>query len=428
MDYEVEIKFQGEVLKGILINEDEEFIVLKLSSGYNANLKKKEVEIISKQKIEKKECLKKERLVPKTDLPKITILHTGGTIASKVDYATGAVSSKFTAEELMGLFPELNNVAQIDAKMIGNLFSEDIRFAHYNLMLQEIKVAVKNGSCGVIISHGTDTLHYTSAALQYSLKNLSIPVILVGAQRSSDRPSSDAYSNLNAAVDFILENSEFDLKYQRVGICMHEGISDDSYLILDGINVKKLHSTRRDAFKQINYSAVARMKDKKIEVLREDLFVFVVNGVELNYVEYKIDLKIGFFKAHPNLFPEEIEVLSIYDAVIIEGTGLGHLAVNVVDENTEVHKNNLLCVENLCKKSKVIMGVQTVYGETNMNVYSTGRYLKNVGVLGNHLNFTTETLFLRAAYCLSQDEKEFEDCWNSNLEGFEIKGLDIKDE
>ncbi|MDA3855459.1 MAG: Glu-tRNA(Gln) amidotransferase subunit GatD [Candidatus Woesearchaeota archaeon] len=427
MDYEVEVKFQNKILKGILINEDKEFIVLKLSSGYNANLKKKEVEILSKNKIEKKEVSKKEKLDSKKVLPKVTILHTGGTIASKVDYVTGAVSSKFTVDELLGIFPELNSVAQIDAKMIGNLFSEDMRFAHYNLILKEIKLAIENKSEGVIISHGTDTLHYSSAALQYSLKNLSIPVILVGAQRSSDRPSSDAYTNLNAAVDFILENSKLDLKYQRVGVCMHEKISDDSYLILDGINVKKMHSTRRDAFKQINYLPVARIKSKKIEIIRKDLFVLKTKE-NFSYVEYNTNLKIGFFKAHPNLFPEEIEALSIYDAVIIEGTGLGHLAVNEVDKETLIHKKNLESLKNLCKKINVIVGVQTVYGETNLNVYSSGRYIKESGVLGNHMNLTTESLFLRAAYCLSQKDKSFKDSWNENLEGFDVRSLEIDDE
>lgn len=443
MDYEVEVKFQNEILKGILINEDDEFIVVKLSSGYNANLKKKEVEIISKKKIEKKEILKKKKSVLKKDtinqkiyrqsetssesLPKITIIHTGGTIASKVDYATGAVSSKFTPEELLNLFPELNSVAQIEAKMIGNLFSEDMRFAHYNLMLKEIKLAIDSRSCGIIISHGTDTLHYTSSALQYALENLSIPVILVGAQRSSDRPSSDAYTNLNAAVNFILENFKLENKYQRVGICMHNEISDGSYLILDGINVKKMHSTRRDAFKQINYLPAARIKNKKVEIIRKELFVSKVSE-NLDYVKYNVNLKIGFFKAHPNLFPEELNSLSIYDAVVIEGTGLGHLGINEVDKDTLIHKKNLEALRNLCKKTKVIMGTQTVYGETNLNVYSSGRYIKEAGVLGNHMNLITESLFTRIAFCLSQKTMKFEECWNENLEGFDIRSLEIEDE
>lgn len=428
MEFEFVVKFKGDELKGVLIKEDDNFITLKLSSGYNANLKKSEIEVISKKKIGENRGIGENWRMgegEKKGLPRITILHTGGTIASKVDYKTGAVSSKFTADELMGLFPELNDVAQIDAKMIGNLFSEDMRFSHYNLMLSEIEKAVSAGSVGVIVSHGTDTMHYASAALQYSLKNLPVPVILVGAQRSSDRASSDAFSNLGASVDFIIDNYKKDLAFRRVGICMHEAIDDSSFVILDGINAKKMHSSRRDAFKQINYLPFARVEKGKVEVLRKDL-LSSKSSQSLSFVKYGENLKIGFFKAHPNLYPEEISALSFYDAVIIEGTGLGHMAINEVDSSTKIHLKNLSALKDLSKKTKVVMGVQTVYGEVNMNVYSTGRYLLEAGVLGNLMNLTTESLFARVAYCLSQKDKSFEECWKENLEGFEMRSIEIE--
>lgn len=423
MSEKIELEFKGDIIKGVLIKEDKEYITVKLSSGYNANLKKSEIKEIKRLRDEeikgKKQNIEKHE---KKELSKITIIHTGGTIASKVDYRTGAVSSKFTPDELLNLYPELNELAQIDAKMIGNLFSEDMRFAHYNLMLKEIELAIKNKTCGIIISHGTDTMHYTSSALQYACKNLSVPVILVGAQRSSDRASSDGYSNLEAAVNFIISTPDF----RRVGICMHGSISDNEFLILDAINAKKMHSTRRDAFKQINYLSFAKIHNKKQEILRPELLSKEVSG-KFSFTTYNEKLKIGFFKAHPNLFADEIKMLSIYDAVIVEGTGLGHLAVNVVDDYTSEHKKNLDAVKELVKKTKVIMGVQTIYGETNLNIYSTGRDLQKVGVIGNYLNLTTEVLFIRTAFCMSQKEKKFEDIWEENLEGFEIKSLEIEE-
>lgn len=419
----IEVEFKGDIIKGVLIKEDQEYLTIKLSSGYNANLKKSEVKILKKEKEQenKKKIIEKTSL-KKKELPKITIIHTGGTIASKVDYRTGAVSSKFTPDELLNLYPELLDIADIDAKMIGNLFSEDMRFAHYNLMLKEIELAIKNKTCGIIISHGTDTMHYTSAALQYACKNLSVPVILVGAQRSSDRASSDGYSNLDAAVNFIISNPNF----RRVGICMHASISDNEFVILDSINAKKMHSTRRDAFKQINYLPFAKIHNKKQEILRNEL-LSKERKEKFSVTFYDEKLKIGFFKAHPNLFSDEIKALSIYDAVIVEGTGLGHLAINVVDDFTKMHADNLKAVKELAKKTKVIMGVQTVYGETNMDVYSTGRDLQEAGVIGNRLNLITETLFIRTLFCLSQKEKKFEEIWNENLEGFEIKSVEMGD-
>ena len=130
-------------------------------------------------------------------LPKISILHTGGTIASKVSYKTGGVTVKFKPEEIMEMFPKIKKIANIDSRLIGNMFSEDMNFSHYNLIAKEIKKEVKKGSKGIIITHGTDTMHYTSTALSFILEDLNIPVLLTGAQRSSDRPSSDAELNLS---------------------------------------------------------------------------------------------------------------------------------------------------------------------------------------------------------------------------------------
>lgn len=422
----LKVQYKSKILSGILIKDDQNYITLKLDNGYNINMNKKEIKILETKNTNfntntinneiNNNSKNNKNIFDKNLLPKITLIHTGGTIASKVDYNTGAVSSKFTPEELLNLYPELNKLVNLDVKMIGNLFSEDMRFSHYNLMLDEIENASNNNSIGIIISHGTDTLHYTSAALQYALENLNIPVILVGAQRSSDRASSDAYSNLEAAVGFIIQNSHSENNFKRVGICMHEDISDNNFLILDSINAKKMHSTKRDAFKQINYLPYARIVNKKIEILRDELNS-PINSKKLSITKYNTFLKIGFFKAHPNLNPEEIEMLSIYDAVIFEGTGLGHLAVNEVDENTKIHIKNLEQLEKLSKTTKLVMGNQTVYGQTNMDIYSSGRYIKKY-FFGNYMNLTTETLFIRTAHILSKDKNNFEKIWTENLEKF----------
>ncbi len=424
MTTQIEVEHNKKKISGILINETKDFLTIKLNSGYNANFKKENIKEISRKNInfdkKKSPVLKRGKTCGK-NLSKISIIHTGGTIASKVDYKTGAVSSKFTPDELLSLYPELNKKVNITATMIGNLFSEDMRFAHYNLMLKEIENGVKEGVKGIIISHGTDTMHYTSCTLQYACRNLPIPILLVGAQRSSDRASSDAYSNLSTAVNFILNMPNF----RRVGICMHNTICDNSFTILDSINAKKMHSTRRDAFKQINYLPIAKITNSKIEILREELLSKKKPKEIFSYTKYNENLKIGFFKAHPNLFSKELDLLSFYDAIIIEGTGLGHLAIDVVDEETKIHKENLEALKNLSRKIKLIMGTQTIYGSTNMNIYSSGREIQKY-VLGNFMNLTTETLFIRTAYCLSQKKKSFEEKWKENLEGFEIRNEDLE--
>jgi len=205
----VKVVTKDEEIEGILMPEQPGFVVLKLDSGYNIGVDKKRVREIKvlKKRTKREAELPKEK--EKKGLPKITILHTGGTIASKVDYETGGVVSRFTPEEILGMFPELREIANIDSKLIFNISSEDMRFAHYNILAKEVEKEVKKGVDGIIITHGTDTLHYTGAALSFMLKDLGIPVILVGSQRSSDRGSSDAALNLISAAFFIVASNNF---------------------------------------------------------------------------------------------------------------------------------------------------------------------------------------------------------------------------
>ena len=426
MSREIVVEYKGEILKGILLKEDDRYMTIKLKSGYNSNVLKSECRIVSKKKIAER---KSEKVISDKskdlDLPKVVILHTGGTIASKVDYRTGAVSSKFTPKELISMYPELNEIVHIEAKMIGNIFSGDMNFNHWNLLLDEIvKVAQKKNLVGIIISHGTDTIQYSAPALQYSVENLNIPIVIVGAQRSSDRASSDAYSNLRAAVVFIKENSKLDRVFRRVCVCMHGNISDKNFVIFDAINVRKMHSSRRDAFKQINYEHVADIVDDRVVINREELFTEESTG-RFSYSKYNAKLKIGFFKSHPNLMSREIRNLKFYDGVVIEGTGLGHMAVDEIDEITKENSRNLKELENLAKKVKVVMGTQCVYGGVNLNVYSYGRHIKETGVFGHGMNLTSETLFSRLVYCLSKGKRNFEKLWNQNLEGFDIRSTDV---
>jgi len=424
MEYKVTVEFNEEKLTGILINETDKFLCIKLSSGYNANLKKDNCKILEKEEYElSNNSLKKEEKKEGSAKPKILLLHTGGTIASKVDYRTGAVSSKYTAEELLDLFPELCEKCDVEATVISNIFSEDMRFNEYNDILEELKNIPQEIS-GVIISHGTDTMHYSAAALHYAIQGLNIPVILVGAQRSSDRASSDAFSNLNSAVNFIIENKKLDNQFRRVGICMHETINDDNFIILDAINAKKMHSTRRDAFKQINYLPAARINLKgELEIIRNELFS-KESKEKLKITKYDENLKIGFFKAHPHMFEFEVDMLKNYDAVIVEGTGIGNVPEHV--DNKKEDKKILSKFKNISKNVKLIPAVQTVYGEVSLDIYSRGRDMQNSGFVGNRLNLCSETLFIRVAHILSlEDGKDnFEKYWAFNLEGFEVRNED----
>jgi L-asparaginase/Glu-tRNA(Gln) amidotransferase subunit D len=180
-----------------------------------------------------------------------------------------------------------------------------------------------------------------------------------------------------------------------------------------------MHSTQRDAFKQINYKPFTRVSNNgnTVEVLRPELQTKTPTE-EFTFTEFNEELKIGFFKVHPNMFAWELDHLVQYDAVVIEGTGIGNLPQN--NDNSKQDKAILNKLHEICDKTKVFAGVQTVYGEVSLDIYSRGRDIQDAGVIGNRINLTTESTFCRIAYALSQTQKDFDGVWEENLEGFDL--------
>ncbi len=401
------IKTDKEEFKGVLMPTPElsgDITILKLNSGYNIGIDNKRIhktELVEEYK-EEKEKEKAEKIIQKKNLPNISILHTGGTIASKVDYKTGGVIARFTPEELLSMFPELKDIANIKSRLMRNMWSEDMRFAHYNLMAREIEKEIKEGVDGIIITHGTDTMHYSSAALAFILENLPVPVLLVGAQRSSDRGSSDAAVNLIAAAKFIA-NSDF----SEVAICMHEDENDDKCNILPATKTRKMHTSRRDTFRPVNTRPWATIdyRTGQINFFKED-YAKKDTKRELKVRPIREDLKIGILKSHPNLFADEILNYKDFDGLVLEGTGLGHIPISEIDEFTKEHTRIKKAIEDVAKKIIIAMSPQTIYGRVDMNVYAPGRELQEIGVIGNLSDMTPETTFIKLAWLLSNYNKD----------------------
>ncbi|MFC1697288.1 Glu-tRNA(Gln) amidotransferase subunit GatD [Nanoarchaeota archaeon] len=410
--------------EGILMPEADNSVIVKLKNGYNVGIIKKNVkkiEVIEKF-IESKD--KKEEVKHKKGLKKITILHTGGTIASKVDYRTGGVVSKFSPSELLDKFPELREIANIDSKLISQMFSEDMRFVHYKKMLKAIKEEINKGADGIILTHGTDTISYTAVALALGLEGLNVPVIIVGAQRSSDRGSSDAGMNLICAAKFIAKTD-----FAEVAICMHENMSDENCLILPACKTRKMHTSRRDAFKPINVEPFARVnyKSSKVEFLRKD-YVVREEGREL-VVKDKFEEKVGFIKCHPNMIPAQFEFFKGYKGLVIEGTGLGQAPVGVPNDDCKIHKKILDVIDKLTHAGCiVVMTSQCIYGRVQMHVYSNAIDLVNVGVIPGEDMFA-ETAFIKLAWVLGNyGDGEAAELMRNNLRGEISERMEIQEE
>ena len=386
----------------IMPSPDLQKVVLKLKTGYNLVLNKKSITAVKKEKIlvVAQEKPRLPAVQHKKELKTIAILHTGGTISSHVDYKTGAVKAQFTPEEIIAKYPQLQEIVNLRSRLIRNMFSEDMRFAHYNILAKEIQKEIKEDVDGIIITHGTDTITYTAAALSFALEHVPIPVILVGSQRSSDRGSSDAALNLLSACRFIAQSD-----FGEVGICMHETSSDESCVLLPATKTRKMHSSRRDAFKAINARPFARItKEGKITWINQQ-YKKADKSRKLALKLFKEYLKIGLLKAHPNMYAKEFESYAAFHGLILEGTGLGHAPINVIDKETKEHDKILKSIAKLAKKMPVVMTSQALFGRINMNVYSTGRILKEKGVLGDYLDMPPETAFIKLAWAISNYPK-----------------------
>ena len=255
----------------------------------------------------------------------ISIISTGGTVASIIDYKTGAVHPAFTADDLLRANPELVEQANIKGEAILNILSENMKPEYWIKTARSIADEINGGADGVILAHGTDTMHYTSAALSFIL-NTPVPVVLTGAQRSSDRPSSDAFLNLMMSVTA----AKSDLA--EVMVCMH-ATGNDSYRYLHrGTKVRKMHTSRRDTFRSINTQPLARIENGKIKILDENRRF---NKSEMKGpVELQDDLepRVALIKSFPGISPEIIDyhLDKGYRGLVLEGTGLGHVPEEII--------------------------------------------------------------------------------------------------
>ena len=411
----VKVTTQEDAFEGILMpNEETNSIIIKLESGYNIGIDEKKVkEIVLIEKFianEEKENVAIEKDPKK---PTIAILHTGGTIASKVDYRTGGITPRFSPEDIIGMFPELKSIANITSKLIANMFSEDMRFIHYTIMAKAIAEEVKNDVDGIILTHGTDTMGYSAAALAFALEGINIPVILVGSQRSSDRGSSDAASNLLAAAHFITKTD-----FVGVAVCMHENTNDDICAILPACKTRKLHTSRRDAFKAVNDAPIAHINYQTgtVTFVKKD---YEKKSSKRKFIlKEKFEEKVGLIKSHPNMVPEQFEFFKHYKGLIIEGTGIGQAPVGNPNEHTKISEKNLAAIASLEKNGcVVVMASQCIFGRVHMHVYSAAIDLANAGVISGE-DMLSETAFVKLSWLLANyEKKEVKDLLGKNLRG-----------
>jgi glutamyl-tRNA(Gln) amidotransferase subunit D len=377
--------------KGIILprseHDDDEHLVLKLANGYNIGVAVDTIRDMKEYGYKEAHYKIPEKEFPTSpDKHNVKLLGTGGTIASRLDYRTGAVIPAFSPGELYGAVPELADICNLTTEKLFGVFSENMGPEQYKALAIAIGREIEKGIDGVVIGHGTDTMHHTAAALSYMVQNSPVPIVMVGSQRSSDRPSSDAALNLIHATTAAATSD-----IAEVVVCMFGPTSDEYALLHRGTRVRKMHSSYRSTFRTIGDIPLATVDREKITTLKKN---YNPRRNDRNvHIHPYFEERVAMLYYYPNMHPDMIDSLvdNGYKGIVIAGTGLGH-----------VNKPLYPAIERATKAGVAIyMTVQTLWGFVHMFVYETGRDMMSKGVIPTD-NMLPEVAYVKLAWALGQ--------------------------
>ncbi|MEM2918333.1 MAG: Glu-tRNA(Gln) amidotransferase subunit GatD [Candidatus Altiarchaeota archaeon] len=397
----VEVKTKDSIYKGIIMERpklaEDSFLVIKLENGYDIGLRKEKIEEIKLiGKVVKKEKKKKIEITESDSKNiRVAIISTGGTISSRVDYYTGGVYASFSAEELLESYPELRNFANIKTIDLMRVMSEDMNPKLWIKIAEAVTNELSSDDIkGVVIAHGTDTMHYTSAALSFMLQDIGKPIALTGSQRSPDRGSADAFINLLCSV--IWASS----KYSNVAVVMHGSMEDTFCFAHLGTKVRKMHTSARDAFQSINTKPLAKIfPNGKIEEISEDIKKRSDTKIKLMK---EIEERVALIKIYPGIDPEIVNfyIEKKFKGIVFEGTGLGHLPTIFKE------KSFLEYIKKAVDSGmSIAMTSQCIYGRVNPYVYTNLRKLSSIGVIYCE-DMLPETAYVKLMWVLGQTKEQ----------------------
>jgi len=386
---EVRAKTRRGEFEGLLLprseTADADHLVLKLNTGYNIGLRHDTIEELEQIGYREAHYQIPEQAFPVSpDKPTVKLFGTGGTIASRLDYRTGAVIPAFSPGELYGSVPELADICNLETEKLFGVFSENMGPQQYLVLAERIGEAIREGYQGVVVGHGTDTMHHTAAALSFMVQDSPVPIVMVGSQRSSDRPSSDAAQNLinatwAAATGDIAE----------VMVCMFGPTSDRYNLLHRGTRVRKMHSSYRSTFRTLGDIPLAMVEDGKITALKDDYRRRREDREVQVHPVFEEKVTLAYY--YPNMQADVLDALIDrgYRGIVIAGTGLGHVNRTVYPALERARKEGVA----------VFMTLQTLWGFVQMHVYETGREILELGVIPL-ANMLPEAAYVKLGWAL----------------------------
>lgn len=390
----LKITYNGNVMDVTYISKDEDFLTVKLQNGYNITIPENKVTVLASS--EPQNVTKKSIILKHGNGIPISLITTGGTIVSAIDYETGAVHPSTDIRKIVDRYPYMEEKYAISVREFDNILSENMQPEMWIKLSAVLKEELSKSN-GVVVSHGTDTMSYTASALAFMFEKLSGPAVMVGSQRSSDRPSSDSFGNMEGAMAFSSTN------VGEICISMHSGTSDDSISLHRGTRARKMHSTRRDAFRTVSGKPIAKFKNKNVEFLSK-----YNEKSDKTSLSNKLEKRISMIYFHPGISGQDLEKLSEGKrAIIIMGTGLGHISQTLFPSVKKI----------VGMGTKVVMTTQCMAGTVNLNVYSTGRELKKIGVVSAE-NMLPEVALTKTMYLLGNyADEDFESMMKMNMRG-----------
>ncbi|MFH1452100.1 MAG: Glu-tRNA(Gln) amidotransferase subunit GatD, partial [archaeon] len=354
----------------VLESYDPEIILLKLVSGYNIGIRENQIidaKVIEKLKPSEEKIFKQEK---NETLKNVALIITGGTISSRLDAKTGAVIPT-DAEEILNIAPEIKKICNITKIAKPFLkFSENMNHLDWEKLAKTCEKFLNDENIdGIILTQGTDFLHYTASALSFFIKNLNKPIAITYSQRSIDRGSTDANLNLICSAKYAVSD------IAEIAIVGHKNTNDNVCLAMPATKTRKMHTSRRDAFKIINDKPIAEITPTEIKILKE----FNARNKNLKpKVDTKYSNKVASIKIHPGQDPEILEHYQKlgYGGIVLEIAGIGQ----VPGKNSG--KNWLPKIKKVIQNGlTVVATAQTIYGRLNPNIYSTGRELEKTGII-----------------------------------------------
>lgn len=382
-------------------------LVLKLDNGYNIGIEKekiKSIQVIKQVKQQPRALVKTKK---NSNLPTVKIISTGGTISSMVDYASGGVRARYSAEDFVSMVPELAGIANIESAPLMQVMSEDVEPEHWKKMARAATKELNASTDGIVITHGTDTMHYSAAALSFMISHINKPVVFTGSQRSIDRGSSDAFMNLQCAVQAAANSG-----IAEVMTCMHATSSDDYCFLIRGTRVRKMHTSRRDAFRPINDTPLAKVFPDKIEFLRED---FNKKSKDKAVAKASFSDKTVLLHVYPGMDPGIINyhLRKGVRGIVIAATALGHVP-------STGDKSIIPALKRAQKAGTIIViATQTIYGRVHPYVYTNLRKLSLMLKCIFVEDMLAETAYVKLGWAISRtkSQRKAADLMQKNLVG-----------